>query len=648
MKKESTTAITAFFERAITTLSYSLAFTLPLVSFKGVNEIFEFPKITFFYIFSGTIIFLHLLESFLNGKSPIRKSSFLTNILLLQLVYALSFLFSEAKYTSFFGYYTRFNGGLLSLAVLTLLFISLAARSFGKAKLIESAILGSVPVCLYGIAQHFGYEKGFWVEDSQARVFSSLGQPNWLAAYLVMLFFPTFAKAIKSTGLQKFLYSFISVLIFSTLLFTYSLSGLLGFFIAGVVFVIAQRTLVLRNLKHSALLLLLFSLIAATNPGVLKPKIKDSINDVKKNLRLSFTNRALASQEEPRASVRPEFGDTTAIRLIVWQGTLKLATSSLRNFMIGTGPETFPYAFLKFRPRELNYTTEWDFIFNKPHNYYLELLSNLGVLGLIAYLLLVKKMLLEKEHPQLLGLKEGTAGLLITDLFGWHTIAASLLFYMFALVLVGKATPLQKMPNKVLRTLGIGLTIASYSVLIITSTKHFLADYYNTQAKKQLSEMKIDSAFKSSQKANNLNSWEPTYKRTLATIYLTTTVSESVNGEEKKYLKTLTLNHLDQAYKLQPYNLVNIKNLVPLFGYTGMVDISDEAQGVDAAFSPRILAFYKNVEALAPTDASLALALARGTRPYNKEQAILYYQKALNLKENSKEALTALENLQKE
>jgi O-antigen ligase len=95
--------------------------------------------------------------------------------------------------------------------------------------------------------------------------------------------------------------------------------------------------------------------------------------------------------------------------------------------IIGTGPETFPYEFQKFRPPELNYSSEWDFVFNKPHNYYLELLTTIGAVGTLFYLLIVFKSMGSGDKFYVPGL----VAFYVTNVFGWPTVTTALLFWLF-------------------------------------------------------------------------------------------------------------------------------------------------------------------------------------------------------------------------
>ena len=107
-----------------------------------------------------------------------------------------------------------------------------------------------------------------------------------------------------------------------------------------------------------------------------------------------------------------------------------MATSSPKVLFVGTGPETFPYAFQPFRTKILNYSSEWDFVFNKPHNYYLEILATMGILGLVSYGILMFKVLRTK-HPFLV---PSLVSLFVSNIFGWPTVATTLVFWIYLAV----------------------------------------------------------------------------------------------------------------------------------------------------------------------------------------------------------------------
>ena len=77
--------------------------------------------------------------------------------------------------------------------VLTFIFIR---RSIQLERLTNAFILASLPVSLYAIAEHFGHDPIPWGGDVTFRSISTLGNAVFLAAYQVMMFFPTFTRML--------------------------------------------------------------------------------------------------------------------------------------------------------------------------------------------------------------------------------------------------------------------------------------------------------------------------------------------------------------------------------------------------------------------------------------------------------------------
>lgn len=394
----------------------------PLIFVTNTNELFEFPK-TFFIYFVGTFTLAVFLSDLVLKPQKFIKPSL--PVLAFGGAFILSTVFSTHIYTSVWGYYTRFNDALMS----TLIYIGLYIVVINKLSLADFRVLLKVvvltllPVGFYGILQHYGSTDPNFSTHID-RVFSTFGQPNWLAQYIVALLPLSLYLAFK----QRFVFWFAVYLVgFSCLWFTYSLSGLLGFMASlGVLVVLFVRKecVSFKNISRILLALLLSVIIAVTNLGIFSARIQDAWTDVK---RVVVSSYVVFAQENPG---QYNLSDPGYIREGLWKGSLKLATSSMKNLLIGVGPETFPYQFQQFRPRVLNYSSEWDFVFNKPHNYYIELLVEQGLLGFTTYLILVFYML--GRLPK--ALVPCLVGFLVTNIFGWPVAGTALLFWFFAAI----------------------------------------------------------------------------------------------------------------------------------------------------------------------------------------------------------------------
>lgn len=420
-------------------LTFILIFLTPLIFVSDTNEAFEFPKMFFVYFAGTSLIFVYLLRLLWLKEKFVFPNVFVQGFLLANV---LATLLSTHLYTSLWGYYSRFNGGLISLVVFIGVFLVLK-NSFDQpqfSKIRNLIMVTILPIGGYGVVQHFTI-------DDITRVYSTLGQPNWLGAYLVVVLPLVMDKYFdeKLEWLSVFLY----VLGFSALWYTFSLSALLGFVFAAGTFVYLKWDVIRKNVKKSGVLVAMTFLIALSQPGVFGQRVKDIMIDLRKanaqtemtmdpgissssapsdgeQLSASETSNDGEQLPAPNMSSGKQLSDPGFIRLLMWKGTLHLATSSPKNFLIGTGPETFPYTFQKYRPAELNYSSEWEFILNKPHNYYLEVLAETGIVGLFSYLCLLYWGFKNSDRE----FKASLVGFAVTNFFGWPTVATTLLFWV--------------------------------------------------------------------------------------------------------------------------------------------------------------------------------------------------------------------------
>ena len=104
-------------------------------------------------------------------------------------VYLLSTLLSVTPRASFWGSYTRLQGAYTTLSFL-IIFFAVATRlrrTEQVERIITTIILASLSVSLYGVMQHFHADPLSWRQDTVARITSTLGNPIFLAAYLIMI-----------------------------------------------------------------------------------------------------------------------------------------------------------------------------------------------------------------------------------------------------------------------------------------------------------------------------------------------------------------------------------------------------------------------------------------------------------------------------
>lgn len=389
----------------VRSLIYTLVLITPLIFTSNTVEGFEFPKMVVIYIVGTTIIFLFLItktEALI--KPRVAPTMFI-------LAYIVATLASSHVYTSLWGYYSRFNGGLVSMLTYFGLYITalnvLNKTNFENIK--KLMVLTSIPVSLYGMFQHLVLSK----EQDVIRIFSSIGQANWLGAYLA--FCILIALGYMFTQRNWRLYFSAYILGFLGLWLTFSVSSLLGLVGGLAAFTAYNRRLLVKQ-RRKVLAVITYSFIVMLfMPGIWQQRIEDAYKSI-----------TLVQKTYAQNTKQFHLSDSGLIRKGMWAGSVSIITSDPKTFILGSGPETFAYVFQKHRPAFLNYTSEWEYILNKPHNYYLEIWATTGLVGFITYLVLL--VFAYKKSSVII--KPALIALFIVNVFSWPTTVLNLFFWV--------------------------------------------------------------------------------------------------------------------------------------------------------------------------------------------------------------------------
>ena len=410
--------LTHYADKTIEYLFYALFFFVPLLLWPKTSEVFEFNKMLLVYVITILISAAWVVKWIEAKKITIRRTPLDLPIAIFLTSQILSTIFSIDTHTSLWGYYSRFHGGLISTIAYLLLYYALVTNltrdqvSFAIYSIISSAAL----VALYGILEHFGIDKHLWVQDVASRVFSTIGQPNWLSAYLVALLpLPIFLAVEARDNNHRLLWALLALLFAITIIFTKSQSGLAA---TGLILAAVALYFVGRKFKFVYLFILPFILLAT----ILKWDFVVKINP--------FGVPNLAALVKADGTNRVGGSDSMIIRQVVWQGARKLGA---KNPLFGTGLETFGYTYFTVRPALHNLLSEWEFLYNKAHNEYLNFLANTGFVGLAAYLLLIGWTLVwwaQIGGAISRGLLFGYLSILITNYFGFSVVPVALFFFL--------------------------------------------------------------------------------------------------------------------------------------------------------------------------------------------------------------------------
>jgi len=603
-----------------TKLLYLLLFFLtPLVFTTFNSELFEVPKMYLVYFFTVMILFFHVINYFKGQVSLFSKTPLNLPLLLFLLIQVISTIFSVDIHTSFFGYYSRLNGGLLSLLAFSLLFFILVNYLDDKFKndIINFSLISGFIVATYGILEHFGIDAKFWLQDVSTRVFSTLGQPNWLSAYLcILLPFSLNKSFISPKPIHKSYFIFLTSLFYICLLFTKSKSGLAAVAISlGIYFLIYCLNLfkLHRSFKSFAKaaispFLLIFTFI------IFSITISNPIKDI------LFSPPAQTTQlsADPTINITP----SEDIRKIVWSGALKLWQ---KYPVFGTGPETFAYTYYSVRPASHNLTSEWEFLYNKVHNEYLNYLANTGTLGFLSYLLLIFSsiyLFISRRRWELLA---AYLSVLVTNFAGFSVVAVSLFFFLLPALCLNP--PLSPPPAK-LRWLLLTLTLifSFYAIKLIFS--FFLADIALAQSDQEDNQNQYVKSYQYLLKCYQLNPHEPVYLSRLSILSAKLSASYFLEKDPSSASKfaTNSIEFSDLALTISPLNINFLKERTQALTYLATIDNQYYSQAI---------ATLRQTALLAPTDAKTFYLLAKFYNAINDFQNTeINYLKAIELKPN--------------
>ncbi len=692
-------------KKTIAVLYQILFFIVPLILYPYTSELFEFNKIIAVYIFTVLIISLWSARCILEKRFIFKRTLLDIPILIFLISQIFSTIISLDVRTSIFGYYSRFNGGLLSYLSYFTLYYGYVSNMEKQDTILslKAIMLSSFISSVYGILEHFGIDKNLWIQDVQNRVFSTFGQPNWMAAWLVAVI-PigiSLSRRNETPGsdgkketvkfqianLKKILPFITTAVFFVVLLFTKSRSGILGFAAANLcywslIFIISIKKSTLKPIFRSFIIWHLIFAFLVLIIGTPYTKNITSIISSLKNQKSTVSTQESGNKTQGPAL---ELGGSSSveIRKIVWRGAIDV----WKNYPVfGSGVETFAFSYYKFRPAAHNLVSEWDFLYNKAHNEYLNLMATTGTVGIVTYLTFVifsvfqisnfkSQKLNSKKNASvseielnrssnlkignlwnhLLNLQNsfpdsdtetsyfyiaflsGFLSILVTNFFGFSVVPVNLLFYLFPAMAItlsinnGQETQKVNTWNNKQKILIASVSIIA-CITLISISRYWYADIlYNKadgfgKAGNLIDSVKaINSAIKLSPKEAIYHDELASQLTDIATVYKSQKVDEAATRFSENAFK-----EIDIAENLSPNNLNIIRNKARI-----AITLSDINPSYILEAKKELL---KGIE-MAPTEAKLYQNLSLTYyRIGDIDKTVETLKKTIELKSNYKDA----------
>jgi putative inorganic carbon (HCO3(-)) transporter len=420
----------------------SFSFWFPTYNIFELNKIVLFKILIWFLLFLTVIkiIFYFSVPVFLERKkiilSWLKKYYLIPFIFIIGLSFSL--FFSTDVKQSFFGSYDRQQGlvsyffyflwfVLLSFNILTInnrLLKKDQADSLAKRinRIIKTIAAAGLIVSLYGILQILNIDFLTWPEPPflTHRTFSSFGQPNFLASWLLLIIplnFYLIVRETKSWG--RIFYSFSALAALFCLLFTSSRGALVALVLVVFIFLIYLLWFTSLERFKKILIVILFFIILG---GSLV------------SLELFLPGRLASFSDYQTGSLAARFNFYAAA-----------SDATLKKPLFGYGLENSDEVFIKYYEPNWGLYGAVNASADRAHNLLLDILITSGFWGLFFFALLYAyffKLVLvnlrsAKNKSLALALALAAAGYLLSLLFSFAIVAGEAYFWLFLALLTG-------------------------------------------------------------------------------------------------------------------------------------------------------------------------------------------------------------------
>ncbi len=349
-----------------------------------------------------------------NFKNPITIS--LLAFLLFNIVAG---IFGVNPLRSFWGNYERM-GGIIYLAHLTLLyFYVLLLGQLGMQyirRFFVAVIWCGAAMAIYSVMVQLTGNHFFMADPSYPRVSATLGNPIFLASFLILpMFLTVYYMVGEEARWKQVMYGIIAAMELYCVLLSETRGAVIGIigglFLAAVAYVVLTKNRQLR--LWGGVIIAVFVIVAAGG--------------------YAFHNDLPAGGMLHRVFNLKD--SNTEARIIQWGVALR---GYAQYPILGVGPEDYYVIANKYyNPAIYQYDPSW---FDKPHNYLIEVLVTSGIFGFISYISLLGFTL----WALWLAYKKGFLNLLELCLLGagflsytfqnftvFDTVSASLTFFVF-------------------------------------------------------------------------------------------------------------------------------------------------------------------------------------------------------------------------
>jgi tetratricopeptide (TPR) repeat protein len=644
-----------FCNKIISLIIGLLVFLTPIFFLSFTNEAYEFNKVYLIFYLSGIAFIFWLLKMILQKEVKIIRAPLDLLVIVFLAAMVLSTLFSADKISSLLGFYGRFSNSLilfLSLGMMYFVIVNNFVKS-QTSKLLNLFLFSSFIAIIIGICSVCG-KFIIPLEIAQTRTFNpAAGSLQGLAMFAAMII-------ILSAGLflqkrKNILFRCFIILLLGTSLLFLTIINFVPAWIAlltGSGFLLFLKIFKKTNFSDthsqkkgtsaSAGISVLLTLIIFSASFIFMPEQSVKLSDY-------LVNKKIVPQE---VILDREISNEVA------------KNTFFAHSVFGSGLGTFSQDFSLYRPVEFNQNRFWALRFDKAHSEISEQLATTGLVGVLAWLILLwvffgllikntgdrknEEDILDQEDFENIKNQENISIALVASAF---TIFIGTIFYhqnailWFSLWLFIALGMHLFVGSRKLRIINFsleenservnvfkGISLAAILVLVVSFSimgKFYYADVFY---KKGIIHQDFEQAIENCQKAVDLNPYRFTYRVVLAKAHLQKATSEAKkerseqNDEIIKQEVFMAIDEAKKAVELSPKSVITKETLAMIYR-----DIVGIAQGADEW----ALRSFEEALALEPLNPVLATETGRAYAVLeNDEKAVEYFRKAIFFKEN--------------
>lgn len=311
-------------------------------------------------------------ETILQKIKKLYENPLALSLSVFTLLSILSTIFAVDIYTAFWGTATRGEGLIATLFFFFYFLLSVLVFEkkdwfvFFKLNIIVSA-------CVL-------IKQGFMLVNGVMRPGSFMGSPSFLSGYLL---FSIFCSLFIFTEVRNKFWKYFSFVIFIVSIvgiFTTETRGTIAALVVGflsvlVYMIVKGKSVFYRGISFRSIGLVLCCVLFVFSVFFISTRKYEIWQKVP-----GLSRIATISGKD----------DTTQTRLIMSKISLRAVNpvnEGVKKFLIGWGPDNFLIAYTKyFNPKQFDYEITW---FDRAHNEFMDVLVMKGVLGLLAYLLVL-------------------------------------------------------------------------------------------------------------------------------------------------------------------------------------------------------------------------------------------------------------------